>query len=240
MQPYRVFVNALGVSNEILLYPETAYNFSLIRVPLKTYSYWYWNLRKLTISYHYRIDNEHIRHSITLEPNPSNLVERIRGYNPWGLKTSDDAAKTKTRVNLGLGMPLDASIPIHQRYTIGQKNDAAFSEKRKQCGVLSKNPPRICGDRLLPLETPIGIIFRFDEEGYSLDHPGLAEFELRTYPTPSFRTDWYTLSTLNTTLMEQTFPVELRSLYASNEIEGELIEFNITPEFHTFAKTENG
>ena len=71
-----------------------------------------------------------------------------------------------------------------------------------------------------------------------MDNPNLVEFEIRTIPTPNFRTNWYTLSTLNAALMDQPFPVELRSLYSPNEIEGELIEFTITPEFHTFKKAE--
>ena len=237
MQPYRTFVNALRVSNTILLRPETPYNFATIRIPLKTYAYWYWNLKKLTIAYHYRIDDDHIKHLLELEPRvASDLLDRICGFNPWSFEASDAKAKTKTRVNLALGMPFDASVPIAQRNQIGSNNDAAFKKAQQQSSELSKKLPRLCTDKLLPLETPIGINFRFGEDGYSMDHPNLVEFEIRTCPTPNVRTNWHTLSTLNAVLMDQSFPVELRSLYAPNEIEGELIEFTITPEFHTFEK----
>ena len=239
MQPYRTFVNALGVSNAILLRPETPYNFATIRVPLKTYAYWYWNLKKLTIAYRYRIDDEDIKHLLELEPRAtSDLLDRIRGFNPWNFETSDDKAKTKTRVNFNLGMPFDASVPIAQRNQIGQNNDAAFKKAQQQSIELSKKLPRLCTDKLLPLETPIGINFCFGEDGYSMDNPNVVEFEIRTVPTPNVRTNWHTISTMNAVLMEQKFPVELRSLYSPNEIKGELIEFTITPEFHTFEKTE--
>lgn len=240
MQPYRTFVNALGVSNTILLRPETPYNFATIRIPLKMYSYWYWNLKKLTIAYHYRIDDDHIKHLLDLEPRKtSDLLDRICGFNPWSFEASDAKAKTKTRVNFGLGMPFDASVPIARRNQIGSNNDAAFKKAQQQTVELSKKLPRLCTDKLLPFETPIGINFRFGEDGYSMDHPNLVEFEIRTVPTPNFRTNWHTLGTLNATLMNQPFPVELRSLYSPNEIEGELIEFTITPEFHTFENAEN-
>ena len=240
MQPYRTFVNALGVSNAILLRPETPYNFATVRVPLKTYAYWYWNLKKLTIAYHYRIDDDHIKHLLELEPRAtSDLLDRIRGFNPWNFEASDAKAKTKTRVNFGLCMPFDVSVPIAQRNQIGQNNDAAFKKAQQRSTELSKKLPRLCTDKLLPLETPIGINFRFGEDGYSMDNPNMVEFEIRTVPTPNVRTNWHTLSTLNTALMGQSFPVELRSLYSPNEIEGELIEFTITPEFHTFEKAGN-
>ena len=239
MQPYRTFVNALGVSNAILLRPETPYNFATIRIPLKTYAYWYWNLKKLTIAYHYRVDNDHIKHLLNLEPQAtSDLLDRISGFNPWNFEASDDKAKTKTRVNFGLCMPFDASVPPDQRNTVGKKNDAAFQKAQNQSNMLFKNLPRLCRDRLLPLQTQIGIAFRFNEDGYSLDNPNVVEFELRTVPTPNFRTNWHTLSTLNAILADQSFSVELRSLYSPKDIEGELIEFKITPEFHTFEKTE--
>lgn len=239
MQPYRTFVNALGVSNAILLHPETPYNFSTIRIPLKTYSYWYWNLKKLTIAYHYRIDNEHIKHLVELTPRTSDLLDRICGYNPWNFEASDTNAKTQTRVTLDLDMPFDASVPPTQRNAIGGKNDAAFQKAQNQSDMLFKNLPRLCSDKLLPLETLIGIAFRFSEEGYSMDNPDLVEFEICTVPTPNFRTNWRILSTVNAVLANQAFLVELRSLYSSKKIEGELIEFKIIPEFHTFEKAEN-
>ena len=236
MQPYRTFVNALGASNAILLYPETPYNFSTIRIPIKTYSYWYWNLKKLTIAYHYRIDDEHIKHLVELTPRASDLSDRIRGYNPWSFETSNTNVKTQTRVTLDLSMPFDASVPPNQRHAIGEKNDAAFQKAQNQSIMLFKNLPRACRDRLLPLETLIGIAFHFNEDGYFMDNPNLAKFEIRTVPTPDVRTNWHTLSTLNAVLMDQSFPVELRSLYPPKDIEGELIEFTITPEFYTFEK----
>lgn len=217
IKPFRTFVSPYGVTTRRFVSPhiETKKCDTISPLDIPTIVRCYWLLAKLTINYHYQINDFPIQNRVCLDARPFTLLERI-DLKDYGLHTkfSDDDLEITTECRF---YPVQV---FTTKYTLDWNQSVDLQT------LLTKNPPLLWRPIERDLTETLSLCLIFKEAANNED------FSLTTSDWLDERHNNPLLDSYTATFLNSSVTFRLRTP-CPKEIEGKIHKIEILPEFFT-------
>ena len=218
IKPFRTFVSPYGITTKRFVSPylESTKKCDIIaHLDIPTIVRCYWLLAKLTINYHYQINDFPIQNTITLDATPFTLLERI-ALKDYGLHTefSDDESEITTECH------------FYPAQVFTNKSTLDWPESIALQRLLTENAPLLWRPIERDFTETLSLRLDFKEAANNDD------FALTTNDWLEERYNNPLLDAYTTAFLNSSVTFRLRTPYPE-EISGKIYKIEILPEFFT-------
>ena len=217
IKPFRTFVSPYGVTTKRFVYPHSGNKKcdTITHLDIPTIVRCYWLLAKITINYHYQINDFPIQNTVRLDATPFTLLERI-ALKDYGLHTefSDDDLEITTECH------------FYPAQVFTTKSTLDWPQSVALQTLLTETSPLLWRPIERDLTETLSLRLDFKEAANNED------FSLTTSDWLDERHNNPLLDSYTATFLNSSVTFRLRTP-CPKEIEGKIHKIEIRPEFFT-------